>query len=63
MEWDCLVYVEWLLRAMYTWVHGGLRLRVHLWIATQEQRDLVGLHCFSWLPVQPYGIMGSAKMY
>ena len=44
---------------------GGLNLAWWLngmWTATQEQRDLVGLHCFSWLPVQPYGIMGSAKM-
>ena len=51
----CLVYVEWLLMAF---IHGGypcmrglFTMRVHLWMATQEQRDsyvfrvLVGFQC------------------
>ena len=43
VDWYGMVYVEWLLRT--TWLlsrtcHVGvLNLRVHLWIATQEQRD------------------------
>jgi hypothetical protein len=66
-KWHCLVYIEWLPRATHTWLStqdlcGCFHLGVHLWMATQEQRDyhvflaLVSFQCnvmtlwaLSWL--------------
>ena len=57
-----MVYVEWLLRATHLAINpglcGGSHLRVHLWMATQEQRDYYVFHallCFQ-CSLRQYGL-------